>query len=232
MSIRRRRRNPAIWILLFVMAVTAAMLAALEGNLREAAVVMAEYRSRNTATAAMTKGIEEVVERFDGVPLVNISGSDEDGIRSVQVDVQAVNRFKIQVTEQILENLRQAGLEEAEIPLGTLLGSGLLAGRGPALRYRFLSEGSVTTRVISSFESCGVNQTRHQLLLSVEVHASAILSRYQVEVEAPTEYVLAETVLLGGTPENYTQVITDGRDLLGDINDYKAGEELEISQSP
>ena len=82
----------------------------------------------------------------------------------------------------------------------------------------------MSTRILSRFESCGINQTRHQILLSVEVQAGAILSQYRVDVEVPTEYVLAETVLVGSVPDSYTHVLTDDQELLGEINDYKAGE--------
>lgn len=232
MGIRHRKRNPAAWILLAIVVLTGILFSVLERNLQETSETLAEYYSRNTAAEAMTQGIEEVVGDFQGTPLVHITETDEGEIRAVQVDVQAVNLFKIEVTEKILENLQQAGRNEIKIPIGTLLGSSLFSGRGPSLHYRFLPEGSVSTRILSSFEACGINQTRHQLLLSVEVQAGAILSRYQVQVDAPTEYVLAETILVGETPQNYTQVLTDSKELLGDINDYKASDSLEISANP
>ena len=227
MGLRRRwkrRGNPAFWILAAVLLVAGVLYAAVEKNLRPVAVTMAEYRSRVAAEAAMNQGIENVVAAFAETPLVAISRSQEGEIQAVEVNMQAVNRLKLQVTGQILQNLQQAGQRELKIPLGSLLGSGLLSGKGPSLTYRFLPEGSVSTRILSRFESCGINQTRHQILLSVEVQAGAILSQYRVDVEVPTEYVLAETVLVGSVPDSYTHVLTDDQELLGEINDYKAGE--------
>ena len=164
-----------------------------------------------------------VLAALEDAPLVEVVRNGEGEVQAVEVRMQAVNRVKLRITEQILRNLRQAGDSgRMKIPLGSLLGSGLLAGKGPGLTYRFLPEGSVSTRILSRFEACGVNQTRHQLLLSVEVQGCAILSRCQVEVEVPTEYVLAETVVVGTVPESYTQVLTGDSDLVREINDYQA----------
>ncbi|MGI5856237.1 MAG: sporulation protein YunB [Candidatus Merdivicinus sp.] len=221
---RKRRGNPAVWILAVVLMAGGLFYATVEKNLRPVAVTMAEYRSRVTAETAMNQGIEDVVASFAETPLVAVSRSQEGEIQAVEVNMQAVNLLKLQVTGRILQNLQQAGQRELKIPLGSLLGSGLLSGKGPPLTYRFLPEGSVSTRILSRFESCGINQTRHQVLLSVEVKAGAILSQYRVDVEVPTEYVLAETVLVGSVPESYTHVLTDDQELLGEINDYKAGE--------
>ena len=36
----------------------------------------------------------------------------------------------------------------------------------------------------------------------------------------PAEHLIADTILVGQTPENYTHVLTDGEGLVGDLNDY------------
>lgn len=220
---RKRGKNLAAAIILLLGAAAGVLLVMIEGNLRPVAMAMAEYRSQLTAVEAANRGVEEVVASFGETALVEVSREDGQ-VQSVEVKMQAVNQLKLQVTDRILQNLQEAGRDRIQIPIGSLLGNGLLSGTGPALTYRFLPEGSVSTRIVSSFESCGINQTRHQILLSVEVRAAAILSRYRVEVEAPTEYVLAETVLVGSVPENYTNVLTDSQELLGEINDYRAGQ--------
>lgn len=220
---KRRRFHPAFWLLAAVLAVLTLGYGLAEENLRPAATAMAEHRTRLTAEAAMNDGVEAVLAALEDAPLVEVVRNGDGEVQAVEVRMQAVNRVKLRITEQILRNLRQAGDSgRMKIPLGSLLGSGLLAGKGPGLTYRFLPGGSVSTRILSRFEACGVNQTRHQLLLSVEVRGCAILSRYQVEVEVPTEYVLAETVVVGTVPESYTQVLTGDSDLVREINDYQA----------
>ena len=220
---RKRRRFHPVLLWGAILAVLTAGWAAAEKNLRTAVVSMAEHRTRLMAEAAMNDGIETILADLEDVPLVEVVRNGEGEVRAVEVRMQAVNRVKIRVTRQILQNLRMAGtIGRLKIPLGSLLGGGLLAGKGPGLTYRFLPEGSVSTRILSRFEACGVNQTRHQLLLSVEIRGCAILAWYPVEVEVPTEYVLAETVVVGGIPESYTQVLTGDSELVRDINDYRA----------
>ena len=129
------------------------------------------------------------------------------------------------LTEELLERLRASARPEAYLDEGLTIDRKL----SDYLYELRIEKGLKRSTII---KACGINQTRHQLLLSVEVQAGAILSRYQVQVDAPTEYVLAETILVGETPQNYTQVLTDSKELLGDINDYKASDSLEISANP
>ena len=167
---KRRRFHPAFWLLAAVLAVLTLGYGLAEENLRPAATAMAEHRTRLTAEAAMNDGVEAVLAALEDAPLVEVVQNGDGEVQAVEVRMQAVNRVKLRITEQILRNLRQAGDSgKMKIPLGSLLGSGLLAGKGPGLTYRFLPGGSVSTRILSRFEACGVNQTRHQLLLSVEV---------------------------------------------------------------
>ena len=164
-------------------------------------------------------GVEEILSRFPEEKLTEVFRDGDGEVQSVEVQISAVNRMKTEITERILRNLQEAGKAELLIPIGSLMRSGILSGRGPTLRCRFLPEGSVSARISTRFEACGVNQTRHQLLLSLEVQCCAILGRQQVEVTEPGEYVLAETVLVGRVPESYTQVITEEREVIRDLND-------------
>ena len=50
-----------MWILLAIVVLMGILFSVLERNLQETSETLAEYYSRNTATEAMTQGIEEVV---------------------------------------------------------------------------------------------------------------------------------------------------------------------------
>lgn len=218
---RRRRRKFFGWILAGMLLASVLFYSRMERNLAPAAAALAEHQARRTATAAMIEGVEEILSRFPEEKLTEVFRDGDGEVQSVEVQISAVNRMKTEITERILRNLQEAGKGELLIPIGSLMRSGILSGRGPTLRYRFLPEGSVSARISTRFEACGVNQTRHQLLLSLEVQCCAILGRQQVEVTELGEYVLAETVLVGRVPESYTQVITEEREVIRDLNDYR-----------
>ena len=119
--------------------------------------------------------------------------------------------------------LKELSRDSIKIPLGNLTGNGFLSARGPNIDCRFIPVGSIEIKTLSKFEACGINQTRHQIVVSVETEISAVTSFKSVRVKVPTDFVLAETVIVGSVPENYTQVLTSDRELISEINDYKAG---------
>lgn len=94
------------------------------------------------------------------------------------------------------------------IPLGSLTGSNLLAGRGPYIRVRTQSVGSATARLRNALTAAGINQTKHQVLLDVEVYVTVLLPGFATSVKVNNELCVAETVIVGNVPQTYTYFST------------------------
>ena len=90
------------------------------------------------------------------------------------------------------------------IPLGTLTGSALLAGRGPGFTVRMQSVGSCSARFENRFSQAGINQTTHRIILCVEVNMSILLPGFQTSTQVDASFSVAETVIVGDVPESYT----------------------------
>lgn len=58
------------------------------------------------------------------------------------------------------------------IPLGNLTGLEWLSGHGPLIRCHVIYEGGLTTDLVNSFSSAGINQTHYQTLISVTASLS------------------------------------------------------------
>ena len=74
------------------------------------------------------------------------------------------------------------------------------------------------TEVENRFESAGINQTRHRILLRVTAKMTVLIAGYAAPASVSTEVCVAETVIVGSVPENYT-VITDG-EVFDKYNDF------------
>ena len=184
--------------LVIAAAVIAGLALIWEGRIRPIAREIAARQAEITAQQAMNQGVSAILDGLTGYEMVEISRDGDGNIVSASGNMAAVNRFR----------------------LGTLSGSTLLSGRGPALSCRFLPAGSYALRLESSFSEAGINQTRWQLALLLETRIDAFLAGERVSVTVPAEYLIADTILVGQTPENYTRVLTDGEGLVGDLNDY------------
>ena len=109
---------------------------------------------------------------------------------------------------------------DLSIPLGTLTGSNLLAGRGPHIRVRTQSVGTATARFDNQFSSSGINQTRHRIILDVDVHVSILLPGLTTYTKVSNEISVAETVIVGGVPETYTYFSTTPDEIENYADEY------------
>ena len=66
------------------------------------------------------------------------------------------------------------------------------------------SVGSTTASFRNTFSAAGINQTRHQILLDVHVNVSILLPGFRTSTKVSNEISVAETVIVGSVPENYT----------------------------
>jgi len=89
------------------------------------------------------------------------------------------------------------------IPLGNLMGSTLLSGKGPSIPVQLVMLSSSVAGFRSELTSAGINQTRHQILLDLNVAVSLLMPWRTVGTEVNTEILVSETVIVGKVPENY-----------------------------
>ncbi len=147
-------------------------------------------------------------------------GYDETGaISYISSDMVKLNRFKSQIAADIQTGFDTYDFGTIGIPLGTVLGGNLLVGRGPSFRFRVDMSCTVECTFQNVFDDAGINQTRHQILLEVKANTFAIARFCKTASEVTTNFMIAETVIVGKVPEYYTNV-EDSEHTQEDINNY------------
>lgn len=130
---------------------------------------------------------------------------DNDGkITALQSNIAEFNRLQAFITQDILRRLGESSETILSIPLGTLMGSALLAGRGPSFRIKMQTAGSCSARFENQFADAGINQTTHRILLYVDVSMSILLPGFRTYTKVSNSFSVAETVIVGAVPESYT----------------------------
>lgn len=125
-------------------------------------------------------------------------------ITAVETDAAQINRIKSELQKNVTARLSLLAEEELSLPLGTLLQSPFLLGRGPVVSLRVQPLGLLQSQIQSSFSAAGVNQTSHRLILSLTLRADILLPLHRAQTEASSDFLLAETVIVGDVPEYYT----------------------------
>ena len=203
------RQRVGIWLTLLVLALLAAAVSLL-WHLKPVMTSMATARVSNLVNRIVSAAVNEAVENGD-IDYQNfvIFEKDETGhITALRSNVAEVNRMQGQITDEILHRLSEVATSKLEIPLGTLTGSALLAGRGPSLFVRMQAVGSASAAFRNQFTAAGINQTRHQIFLDVDVYMSILLPGMKTSTRVSNEIAVAETVIVGGVPDTYTYFST------------------------
>ena len=112
---------------------------------------------------------------------------------------QLARRF-YQVAQVYLDRMGDNGID---IALGTFTGLPFLVGIGPKINIKLVQIGAMTSTFTSSFESAGINQTKHSLFINLYASVSLILPAYNSTVDSVTEFLVAESIINGEVPDVY-----------------------------
>lgn len=227
MGVFRYRRPPARRALarfLALILVCGLLTLALVGTVRMRPLLerMSTTRVSNTVNRIISEAVSEAIQNGDIAyeQLISLEKDREGRITAVHSNMAAFNRLQAQILDIILLKIDQVSARELSIPVGTLTGSALLAGRGPRISVRMESVGSSSARFENRFTSAGINQTNHRIVLEVEVSVSILLPGYATATKVATAVTVAETVIVGTVPETYTYFSTVPDTYEEDLKDY------------
>ena len=165
-----------------------------------------------SATDEITLAVNDIVSdmmsdgSLDYSNLVTLEKDSNGNITALITNVSAVNTVQSELTNRIVEHFFQTDITPVSIPLGSLIGGAVFSGRGPRITFDVLSVTNVSTNFRHEFSSAGINQTRHQIMMDVEVTFGILLNRYRDYDTVLTEISIAETVIVGKVPETYASL--------------------------
>lgn len=190
-----------------------------EHALRPVIKRVAESRANSVATQFINTAVNEQLTKMDleYQDMVELERDEQGNILAVRTRMAAVNRFQTEISLAVQAAIDTYGAQRLNIPLGTLTGAALLDSRGPDVPLSITMTGSMDTVITSSFEEAGINQTRHQLLLTVSADTCAAVPWYGISTRVEVEFILTETVLVGKVPESYTHVIAGSSSMIDEF---------------
>ena len=164
----------------------------------------AETRAMSLATRAINVAVEEMMAvNLSQAAMAELIRDGEGRLQAIQYDMGEVNRVSSQATHKILQTLTNMGQEVFPIPAGQLIGLDFLASWGPGIPVRMIPIGGLTTTPVASFESAGINQTWHRVLLDVQVVMRIAVPLVAEEILVSTQVPILEEVFIGSVPTWY-----------------------------
>ena len=142
---RRMDRQALARLLLFVgMTLVLATAVYATAQLRPLLESMATTRVSNTVNRIVFEAVNEAIESGEITydQLISFEKDNDGRITAVHSNMAACNRLQVEILDIILARIDQVSARELSIPVGSLTGSALLAGRGPRIKVRMESVGS------------------------------------------------------------------------------------------
>ena len=220
---RRMDRRVLARLLLFVgMTLVLATAVYATAQLRPLLESMATTRVSNTVNRIVFEAVNEAIESGEITydQLISFEKDNDGRITAVHSNMAACNRLQVEILDIILARIDQVSARELSIPVGSLTGSALLAGRGPRIKVRMESVGSSSARFENEFTSAGINQTNHRIVLHIDVSVAILLPDFTTATEVSNAVTVAETVIVGSVPDTYTYFSTDPSAYVDDAKDY------------
>lgn len=186
---------------------TLLMVRFFSNHLRPVVETVAVSEATNFISVTVAEVVEQCMQEqglgYDD--LMEIHQAQEGGITTVTGQTAAINQLKSQIVHTLVDRLERLDADELGVPLGNLTGWMLFSGLGPKLRVSIDSVGDVVAEVRNQFDSAGINQTHHQVLMDLSVTVHLFIPGEITSVTVDTTVCLAETILIGTVPNSYLQ---------------------------
>ncbi len=204
----RRRRVGFFLFLLLVLFTCVTFFVVFETRIRPVINQVASAQAQSVAASAINDEVNRIIvsESIQYGDLANLQMDAQSRISAVTADIVEINRLKAAFAQGIQQKMRSIDKMTMRIPLGTLLSNGIFTGYGPRVPVRLTSIGRAVVDIEDSFHEAGINQTRHEIHLSVTAKMSVLMPGSSTVAEVHTSIPIAQSVIVGEVPDNFTSI--------------------------
>ena len=156
--------------------------------------------------------VMEVMEKYsyDNSSLIKHQYDNDGNITSFEVDYNAVNKIKSEISTRISDKLSANDNAKIKIPLGSFSKNMYFYGKGPKLSFTPIQRGLIQTDFEHEFISAGINQTMHTLKITMESDVALVIPYYDTITKIKTSAILCQIITNGNIPEQHYNLIKGG----------------------
>ena len=203
---RKARKRKILAILLAVITLAVLTFIYFQRNVTRVLISVSEATMRASTTVAVNDAVYYTLSdeiRYED--LVKLTRNDAGEIIAVAANPLKINKIARDTASISQSNLKNLSLNGIPVPLGALTGIEAFAGVGPNINFRIIPVSSVTCGFSSTFESVGINQTKHAIYLNVIADISIVMPSRTENFAVRTDVLVGEWVIVGSIPDVYLQ---------------------------
>lgn len=200
------RRVRVVVTIILVAALVLSVLIPINLFLKELSTAMAISDATDLITLAINDAIHKMMAEggYDYDYFVTLEKSADGNIAAIKTNMFRINTLSSELLQDVV-NSADNGVLEIRIPLGNLLGSNLLMGKGPEIPVKIIMLTSSFADFRNELTSAGINQTKHQIILEVMVDIDILVPWDTVSTRVVSEILIAETIIVGSVPDTYLE---------------------------
>ena len=210
-KINKLKKSLNSFIFIFIISILIGSFIYIDNKLRPTITVIAETKAIELANRSINKAVANIVdENIEYEDLIYVKTGDNGNIKMMQANSILMNEIASKVALEIQSEMKKIKTTSTYIPIGTALGSPLLAKYGPTIKVSIEPIGTVTVDFGTDFESSGINQTRHRIYLKSTTQVKVVVPLTTSTKEIKTQIPICETIIVGDVPQNYVNIPEDG----------------------
>ena len=162
---------------------------------------LATTRVSNAVNRIVYQAVNEAIDsgQIAYEQLVSYEKDNEGRITMVRSNMAAFNHLQAEILDTVLTRISQVPTGDLSIPIGSLTGSTLLAGRGPRITVRMESVGSSEANFRNAFTSAGMDG-------SSDWRFKTHLANLPIYYEYKADGISSTDAIKGTYLDNYKQI--------------------------
>ena len=209
------------WLILLAFILSVILIAFVRS--RKLILLTAKSEAETIMLRAVDSATVEVLnsEDFSYDKLAVVSKDQEGTILGIEINSSKADILKSKLAQKITEILNEKSRFTVSIPFGNFFNNEYLTGFGPDLKFKIQMANTASLNFKSAFEESGINNTLHQIIITVDIPANIIITGGSDTFSVKTNVLAAQTVIVGQTPDSFTNVTENpGDDIADDIFNF------------
>lgn len=145
---------------------------------------------------------EVYTEKFNYNDVIKVQKDSSGAIKMINADTIKLNELATEVAIKSQRDIKEVGSIGVKMPIGYITKNNIMSYWGPSITVKMEPIGRVVVTYESLFESAGINQTRHKILVNVKTNLKIILPLQSKEVEVVNQIPISDTVIVGEVPNS------------------------------
>ena len=205
---KNKKKSKKIWtILIVIILLTVLVFWYIYAVVNPIVVETSEAKIKSLTQTTLSNSVLNIVSNEENLfdELVKYTYSNENKSSLISVSSIKANLLARQITNHAQSQLDSVTSTGVEIHMGAFTGITVLASWGPLVKVGLSPIGTVTATFKSEFVSAGINQTVHKIFINLQSSVFVVLPTSSPKIDAHTEVLITETLIVGEIPSTYLQ---------------------------